>query len=59
MKAEWFVIAMVDIPEGARFMGNVTEVDIETVHVGQKVEAYGLRIDETMALPLWRPIQSI
>tara|TARA_B100000953_G_scaffold23247_1_gene19158 strand:+ start:827 stop:1255 length:429 start_codon:yes stop_codon:yes gene_type:complete len=53
-----FVLAMIDIPEGARFMGNITEIDIETVHVGQKVEAYSLRIDETMALPLWRPIQS-
>jgi hypothetical protein len=51
-----FVIAMIEIPEGVRFMGNVTNVDVETLQVGQKVEAYGLRIDEEMALPLWRPI---
>ena len=53
-----FVLAMIDLPEGVRLMGNITEVDIDNVHVGQNVEAYALRIDESMALPLWRPIQS-
>ena len=30
----------------------------EDVHVGQNVEAYAWRIDETLALPLWRPAQN-
>ena len=46
---------MIDLPEGVRLMGNITEVDIDNVYVGQNVEAYALRIDESMALPLWRP----
>lgn len=53
-----FVLAMIDIPEGVRFMGNVTNVDVETVQVGLALEAYSLRIDENMALPLWRPSES-
>ena len=53
-----FVLAMIDLPEGVRLMGNITEVDVDNVHVGQNVEAYAIRIDESMALPLWRPTQS-
>jgi uncharacterized OB-fold protein len=49
-----FVLAMIDLPEGVRLMGNVTDVHPESVHVGQHVVAYALRIDAQMALPLWR-----
>ena len=52
-----FVLAMIDIPEGARFMGNVTDADIDSFHVGLDVEAYALRINEELALPLWRPAE--
>ncbi len=51
-----FVLAMVDLPEGVRLMGNVTGIDLESARVGQPVQAYALRIDDTMALPLWRPV---
>ena len=50
-----FALAMVDLPEGVRLMGNVTGIDPDDVRVGLEVRAYGLRIDESMALPLWRP----
>lgn len=49
-----FVLAMVDLPEGVRLMGNVTGVDVDDVQVGDAVTAYALRVDDTMALPLWR-----
>ncbi len=49
-----FVLAMIDLPEGVRLMGNVTGIDVDSVRVGQPVQAYALRIDESMALPLWR-----
>lgn len=49
-----FALAMVDLPEGVRLMGNVTGIDPEDVKVGLTVRAYALKIDETMALPLWR-----
>ena len=54
-----FVLAMIDIPEGARFMGNVTDADIDNFHVGLDVEAYALKINEELALPLWRPAEII
>ena len=50
-----FVLAMVDLPEGVRLMGNVTGIDPDRVKVGLEVRAYAIKIDETMALPLWRP----
>ena len=49
-----FILAMIDLPEGARLMGNVVVADPEVVRVGDPVEAYALRIDARMALPLWR-----
>ena len=49
-----FVLAMIDLPEGVRLMGNVAGIDPDDVAVGLAVSAYALRIDETMALPLWR-----
>lgn len=49
-----FVLAMIDLPEGVRLMGNVTDAEPETTSVGQRVVAYALRVDDTMALPLWR-----
>ena len=49
-----FVLAMVDLPEIVRLMGNITGLDPDEARVGLTVRAYALRIDETMALPLWR-----
>lgn len=49
-----FILAMIDLPEGARLMGNVVVTDPEVVRVGGPVEAYALRIDANLALPLWR-----
>ncbi|MGI9625007.1 MAG: Zn-ribbon domain-containing OB-fold protein [Acidimicrobiales bacterium] len=49
-----FVLAMVDLPEGARLMGNVIGADLETFAVGRPVEAYAIRVDESLALPTWR-----
>ncbi|MGI9325206.1 MAG: Zn-ribbon domain-containing OB-fold protein [Pseudomonadales bacterium] len=51
-----FVLAMVDLPEGVRLMGNVTGIDVESTQIGQQVQAYALRIDDSMALPLWRSV---
>lgn len=48
-----FVLAMIDLPEGVRMMGNVTGIDPEQAKVGLEVSAYALRINESMALPMW------
>jgi uncharacterized OB-fold protein len=49
------VSAMVDLPEGVRLMSNVTGIDVDAAQVGLTVRAYALRIDDSMALPLWQP----
>lgn len=49
-----FVLAMIELPEGVRIMGNVGGTDPDDVWVGQGVEAYALRIDDSLAMPLWR-----
>lgn len=49
-----FVLAMIDLPEGVKLMGNVTRVDPDDVEVGDPVEAYAIRVDESLALPTWR-----
>ncbi len=51
-----FVLAMIDLPEGVRLMGNVTGVDVDAVAVGDPVAAYAIRVDENLALPMWKPL---
>lgn len=49
-----FVLAMIEIPEGVRLMGNVMGVDPDDVAVGDPVEAYAIRVDGALAMPTWR-----
>jgi uncharacterized OB-fold protein len=50
-----YVVAMVDLDEGVRMMGNVTDVDPDTVSIGLPVEVWFAPADERFAIPLWRP----
>ena len=50
-----YVVAMVELPEGVRMMGNVTGVRAEDVHVGLALEAYAVEFEPGLALPFWRP----
>jgi hypothetical protein len=50
-----YVVAMVELPEGVRMMGNVTGVGPDEVSVGQVLEAYAVEFEPGLALPFWRP----
>jgi uncharacterized OB-fold protein len=49
-----FVIALVELEEGVRMLGEV--LDVGTVHIGQAVEAAFVKVDEDLTLPAWRVI---
>jgi uncharacterized protein len=49
------VVAMIQLDEGPRMMGNITDVDPDAVHIGMAVEAYAVKVDDTIGVPQWRP----
>jgi uncharacterized OB-fold protein len=51
-----YVVAMVELPEGVRMMGNVTDCSPEDVQIGMAVEAYAVVFEDGLAVPFWRPI---
>lgn len=50
-----YVVAMVELEEGPLMMGNVTDCDVDAVHIGMPVEAYMVEVEEGLAVPFWRP----
>ncbi|MDF0530704.1 OB-fold domain-containing protein [Tsukamurella sp. 8F] len=48
-----FVVALVDLPEGVRVLGELIDAAPESVHVGMNVRAVFLRIDDDTTLPAW------
>jgi uncharacterized OB-fold protein len=50
-----YVVAMIDLEEGARMMGNVTDCDPDTVRIGMPVEVWFEHLGDEVALPQWRP----
>jgi uncharacterized OB-fold protein/acyl dehydratase len=48
------VVAVVDLAEGTRFVGNVVDVDPEDVEIGMAVQASIERVDDEMKLPVFR-----
>lgn len=50
-----YVVAMVELAEGVKMMGNVTDCTVDEVRVGMAVEAYAIEFADGMALPYWRP----
>ena len=53
-----YVVAMIDLAEGLRMMGNVTDVDPDEVHIGMAVEAYAVLAEEGVGIPYWRPARA-
>lgn len=51
-----YVVAMIELEEGPRLLGNVLEVAPEDVHVGMPVEVVMLRVQPDLAVPFWRPV---
>jgi uncharacterized OB-fold protein len=50
-----YVLALVDLDEGVRMMGNVIEVAVEDVYIGMPVQVSFLHTPDSVALPIWRP----
>ena len=50
-----YVVAMIELDEGVRMMGNVTDCPVERVRIGMPVEAYAVECGDGLAVPFWRP----
>ena len=50
-----YVVAIIELGEGPRMMGNVTGCAPDTVTVGMPVKAYAVKIEAGLAIPLWEP----
>jgi len=50
-----YVVAIVELDEGVRMMGNVTGCDVAQVQIGMAVEAYAIVAAEGVGVPFWRP----
>lgn len=50
-----YVVAMIELEEGVRMMGNVTGCDVADVSIGMPVEAYAVWAAEGIGVPCWRP----
>jgi uncharacterized OB-fold protein len=52
-----FVVALVELPEGVRVLGELLDVAVDDVRVGLPVEVTFVAVDEDVALPAWRPVR--
>ena len=50
-----YVVAVVELEEGPRFLTNLTDVAPEAVRIGMPVEVTFAELDGTTKLPLFRP----
>jgi uncharacterized OB-fold protein len=50
-----FVVALVELEEGVRMLGELLDVDPGEVFIGMPVEVALTRIDDELTLPNWRP----
>jgi hypothetical protein len=53
-----FVVALVELDEGVRMLGELIDVDPARVAVGMPVEIALKRIDDELTMPNWRPTQA-
>ncbi len=53
-----YVLAMIDLDEGVRMMGNIVDCDPEQVQFGMDVEVVFQRVTDEFTLPKWRPATS-
>lgn len=50
-----YVVAIIELPEGVRMMGNVTDLPADEVTIGLPVQLYAVQVAEDIAVPFWRP----
>jgi uncharacterized protein len=54
-----YVIALVDLEEGPRLMGNLPGCDPDDVRIGMPVEAFQVRITDDIAMVQWRLVAEV
>ncbi|MPY96458.1 MAG: DNA-binding protein [Actinophytocola sp.] len=52
-----FVVALVELDEGVRVLGELIDVDPDEVAIGLSVRAVFLRVDEDLTLPAWEVVR--
>ena len=50
-----FVVALIELDEGVRMIGELIDVAPSKVHIGMPVQLALTRVDDELTLPLWRP----
>lgn len=50
-----FVVAVVELPEGVRMVGNIVDCPIEDVEIGMPLRVTYQRMDDHLVLPMWTP----
>jgi uncharacterized OB-fold protein len=50
-----YVVAMIDLEEGPRMMGNVTGCQVEDVFIGMPLVAYSVRVSDEVGVVFWEP----
>ena len=51
-----YVVAVIELDEGVKMIGNVTDCAVDAVFVGMAVEAYAVEAAERVGVPFWRPV---
>ncbi len=50
-----YVVACVELDEGARLVSNLATDDLDAVYIGQRVEVFFDRVSEELTIPKFRP----
>jgi uncharacterized protein len=50
-----YAVAMVELDEGPRVMGNVIGCEVDEVRIGMRVEVEFVPLNDEAALPFWHP----
>lgn len=49
-----YVIALIDLDEGVRMMSTITDVDVDSVRIGQRVKVWFDKVTDEVTLPKFR-----
>lgn len=50
-----YIVAIIELEESVRVMGNITDCDVDAVSTGMPVEAYAVKVEEEgIGVPFWR-----
>ena len=50
-----YVVAIIELAEGPRMMGNITDCPLDEVHIGMPVEVHMVQAEPDVGVPFWRP----